>query len=32
MDVYADNCTDNKFYRLFALTDGAVTWDMFAIS
>ena len=29
--MYADECTDNQVYKLFALTDGTVTWGMLQI-
>ena len=28
MEVYAKECTKNQVCKLFALTDGVVTWDM----
>ena len=31
MEVYIDECTKNQVCNLFALTDGADTWDMFVI-
>ena len=28
--VYGDECTDNQVCKLFALTDGIVTWGLLA--
>ena len=32
MEVYANKWMKNQFCKLFALTDGAVTWDMSVMS
>ena len=31
MQMYTDACTDNQVCKLFALTEGVVTWDMLTI-